>query len=86
MGSGEVTGKAAWNARERRIALRRSVAGEAVGHFCGVFTLGNVVTVAWEAMFKDTIDYEKAFMHGLILGLVWAGASIALKLKPVFLR
>ena len=78
--------KADPDARERRIAWRRSDVWEAVGHFCGVFTLGNLVTVAWDAMSKDTIDYEKAFMHGLILGCVWAGMSIVGKVKPVFLR
>ena len=78
--------KADLNAPERGIAWRRCDAWEAAGYFFAVFTLCNVLRVAWDSMAEDTIDYEKAFTQSLIFGLAWAGMSMVLKIKPVVLR
>jgi hypothetical protein len=77
---------ASQDGQKRAIAWRRNDAWEAAGFFFAIATLSNVLHVAWDAAFKDTIDYEKAFTQSLIFAAVWAVLSMVLKVKPVVLQ
>ncbi len=67
------------------VAWRRCDGWEALERFFRIFSIFSFLHVSWDALSKDTIDFENAFILSLSYAFGFAVASLIIKTKPVYI-